>query len=123
MTDYTINLLKNNVIYQFVLAYLDQNSSSIKEKYGDDLQKFNDEFEVSDKMEKSFLSFAGTKDIKFNSKDYETDRDYILARLKAQIARNFWKNEGWYSVLLKQDNQVTKALTLFNEAKDLAKLK
>ena len=39
MTDYTINLLKNNVIYQFVLAYLDQNSSSIKEKYGDDLAK------------------------------------------------------------------------------------
>jgi len=123
MTDYTINLLKNNVIYQFVLSYLDQNSFSIKEKYSDDLQKFNDDFEVNDKMEKSFLSFAGSKDIKFNSKDYETDKDYILARIKAQIARNFWKNEGWYSVLLKQDNQVRKALTLFNEAKDLAKLK
>ena len=123
MTDYTINLLKNNVIYQFVLSYLDQNSTSIKEKYGDDLQKFNDEFEVNNELEKSFLSFAGSKDIEFNSKQYETDRDYILARLKAQIARNFWKNEGWYSVLLKQDNQVTKALTLFNEAKDLAKLK
>ncbi len=123
MTDYTINLLKNNVIYQFVLSYLDHNSSSINEKYGDDLQKFNDEFEVNAELEKSFLSFAGSKDIEFNSKQYETDRDYILARLKAQIARNFWKNEGWYSVLLKQDNQVTKALTLFNEAKDLAKLK
>jgi len=46
-----------------------------------------------------------------------------LARLKAQIARNFWKNEGWFSVLLTTDNQVSKALTLFNEAKDLAKLK
>ena len=123
MTKYTTNLLKNNVFYQFVLSYLDQNSSTIKEKYGDDLQKFNDEFEVNDKMEKEFLSFAKSKNVEFNSKEYETDRDYILARLKAQIARNFWKNEGWYSVLLKQDNQVTKALTLFNEAKDLAKLK
>ena len=46
-----------------------------------------------------------------------------ISRLKAQIARNFWKNEGWYSVLLTQDAQLNKALTLFNEAKDLAKLK
>ncbi|MBE0550770.1 MAG: hypothetical protein IH619_00120, partial [Ignavibacterium sp.] len=47
----------------------------------------------------------------------------IVARLKAQIARNFWKNEGWYSILLTSDDQLNKALTLFNEAKDLAKLK
>ncbi len=39
------------------------------------------------------------------------------------MARNFWKNKGWYSVLLKEDNQLEKAETLFGEAKDLAKLK
>ena len=51
------------------------------------------------------------------------DKDYIASRIKAQIARNYWKNEGWYSVLLSTDDQLNKALTLFNEAKDLAKLK
>ncbi|MDP2366455.1 MAG: hypothetical protein Q8M94_22100 [Ignavibacteria bacterium] len=42
--------------------------------------------------------------------------------MKAQIARNFWKNEGWYSVLLSSDDQLLKAITLFKEAKDLANL-
>ena len=51
------------------------------------------------------------------------DRDYIVSRLKAQIARNYWKNEGWYSVLLNTDDQMNKAITLFKEAKDLANLK
>ncbi|MCK7523035.1 MAG: hypothetical protein MZV64_37850 [Ignavibacteriales bacterium] len=41
--------------------------------------------------------------------------------MKAQVARNYWKNEGWYSVLISVDNQVEKALTLFQEARDLAK--
>ena len=78
---------------------------------------------IDDELEKNFISFAETKKVDFNSEEYQKDKVYILARLKAQIARNFWKNEGWYSVLLKTDNQVTKAETLFNEAKDLAKLK
>jgi len=51
------------------------------------------------------------------------DKDYISARLKAQIARNYWRNEGWYSVMFETDEQLLKAVTLFGEAKNLAKLK
>ena len=58
-----------------------------------------------------------------NEEGFKKDNAYITARLKAQIARNFWKNEGWYQVLVKTDNQIAKAETLFQEAKDLAKLK
>lgn len=123
ITEYTTNLLRNNIFYQFALSYLDQNSSSIINQYGEDLQKFNNEFEIDSKIEKEFISFAEIKEVKFNSEEYQQDKEYILARFKAQIARNFWKNEGWYSVLLKADEQVSKALTLFNEARDLAKLK
>jgi carboxyl-terminal processing protease len=123
ITAYTTNLLRNNVFYQFTLSYLDRNASEIKSNYGEDLQKFVNNFVIDNELEKNFISFAETKKVDFNSEEYQKDKVYILARLKAQIARNFWKNEGWYSVLLKTDNQVTKAETLFNEAKDLAKLK
>ncbi len=51
------------------------------------------------------------------------DSEYILTRLKAQIARHYWKNEGWYTVLLGVDDQLQKAVTLFDEARDLADLK
>ncbi|RPI72662.1 MAG: S41 family peptidase [Ignavibacteriales bacterium] len=123
ITEYTTDLLRNNIFYQFTLSYLDNSTSDIKNKYGDNIQKFRDDFYVDNKMLEEFKSFAESKDVEFVSEDFEEDKEYILARLKAQIARNFWKNEGWFSVLLTTDNQVSRALTLFNEAKDLAKLK
>ncbi len=123
LTSYTQNLLRKNSFYTFILSYLDKNGESIKKKFKDDLVLFEKEFEISDTMLKSFNDYAKSKDVNFNQEEYEKDKDYITARLKAQIARNYWKNEGWYSVLLKTDEQFLKSKTLFGEANNLAKLK
>lgn len=123
LTEYTQNLLKENLFYSFVLNYLDSNTKNIKSRFGDNLNKFRKEFVISDELLNSFIKYAGTKKIEFIKSDFEKDKDYILARLKAQIARNFWKNDGWYSVLLEGDSQFNRALKLFSEAKDLANLK
>jgi carboxyl-terminal processing protease len=123
VTSYTQNLLRNNLFYTFVLSYLDKNSAFIKNKYKEDLISFRNNFIITEDILKSFVDFSKNKDVAFIEEDYLKDKDYISSRLKAQIARNFWKNEGWYSVLLTQDNQLNKALTLFKEAKELAKLK
>jgi carboxyl-terminal processing protease len=123
ITDYTSDLLKNNIFYQFVLKYLDNHSKEIKTKYQNDFKLFLNDFNISSGTLKEFTDFASSKNVKLHDEDLKKDNVYIVARLKAQIARNFWKNEGWYQVLLKTDNQIAKAETLFNEAKDLAKLK
>ena len=123
LTEYTQNLLKENLFYSFVLGYLDTHSNEIKNKYGNDLNRFRKEFFIDTDLIDSFVNFAKTKKVDFNQSDFEKDKDYIAARLKAQIARNFWKNDGWYSVLLEGDSQFRKALELFKEAKDLANLK
>ena len=115
--------MKNNVFYQFALKYLDKRAKIIQDKYHDSLNLFIKDFEFSKKDLEDFVKFADSKEVKQNEEEFKKDRDYIIQRLKAQIARNFWKNEGWYSVLLKTDHQMLKAVTLFGEAKDLAKLK
>lgn len=123
LTEYTQNLLKENLFYSFVLNYLDTNTKDIKNNYGENLNKFRKEFSISEDMLNSFINYAKSKKVEFVKSDFDKDKDYISARLKAQIARNFWKNDGWYSVLLEGDSQFNKALKLFNEAKDLANLK
>jgi carboxyl-terminal processing protease len=123
ITEYTTNLLKNNVFYQFALKYIDRNNAAIVNKYGDDLSKFKRDFNFTTDEVDNFIQYAGLQNVEFSQEDFNKDRDYILARLKAQIARNYWKNVGWYSVLLSIDNQLQKASTLFEEAKDLANLK
>ena len=123
LTEYTVKLLRNNVFYQFVLSYIDSNGREIISKYGKNLSKFKNEFFLSENEVRRFTEFASQKDVKFAESDFQKIKTTFVARLKAQIARNYWKNEGWFSVLIPIDNQVEKALTLFEEAKDLANLK
>jgi carboxyl-terminal processing protease len=123
ITNYTTDLLKNNYFYQYILSYIDSNDKLIKPEFGNDLNKFKGQFNFSNEDLKQFIKYASDKGVKFVEKDFEKDKTYIAARLKAQLARNYWKNEGWYSVLLKIDKQVEKATKLFDEAKDLANLK
>ncbi len=123
INDYTRNLLRQNIFYQFTLLFLESKENKIKQEYGNDLNKFKSEFGLTEPDIKNFTKFAESKEVKFNKKDFEEDKDYILTRLKAQIARNFWKNEGWFTMMASVDNQLQKALTLFDEAKQLAELK
>lgn len=123
ITSYTTELLKNNIFYLYILQYLDENASKIKGKYGNDFPGFLKGYTISPDLIKSFTDFASEKKVKLNEEELKKDYRYISARIKAQIARNFWKNEGWYPVILQTDNQYAKALTLFDEAKQLAKLK
>lgn len=122
ITDFTRDLLRNNLFYQFVLSYLDNNSVNISKKYGENLLLFKSEFDISEEILQEFISMAKSKGVEFKQDSYKIDKPYIKTRLKAQIARNFWKNEGWYSILLESDNQMLRAITLFDEAKTLANI-
>jgi carboxyl-terminal processing protease len=123
ITKYTSNLLRKNIFYQYILNYIESNAKILSEAYGNDLSKYLRSFQFSDAELSKFISFAESKEVKFNEEEYKTDKKYIATRLKAQLARNFWKNEGWYSVMLTADNQIDKAMTLFDEAKHIADLK
>lgn len=120
ITDYTAGLLRKNVFYLYALQYIEAHGKSIQATYPS-LDKFRDGFKLSEKEMKDFIAFGETKDVKLVEKDYEKEKEYIVARLKAQIARNYWKNEGWYAVLLPADKQLEKALTLFPKAEQMAK--
>jgi carboxyl-terminal processing protease len=122
LTDYTTELLRNNIFYQYVLQYLESNKK-LSDMYENDLMKFRDSFFFSENDIEKFKTFAASKKVEFKTEDFEKEKEYILTRLKAQLARNFWKNEGWYTILLSTDSQINKALTLFEEAKSLANLK
>ncbi len=122
ITDYTANLLRKNIFYLYSLKYIDIHGKSLIAKYPD-IYTFKNNFELREQDLKDFFAFGDSKEAKFVQKDYEKEKSYIIARLKAQIARNYWKNEGWYSILLSSDKQLEKALSLFPKAEEMVKKK
>lgn len=122
ITKYSVQLNRRNIFYEFITGYLTRNGDQIKNKYKTDFQSFNKNFTIDEGLMNEFISFTKEKKIEYVEADFQKDKDYIQARLKAYIARNYWNNEGWYSVLLGIDSQVKKAINLFPEAEKIARL-
>ncbi len=115
-TEYSNELRKNNIYYQFVRNYLDKNGVAVRNKYANNLNKFIDEFGFNENEMKDMIKFAETNKVKFVQADYVKDKELIKTRLKAFVARDLFNDIGWYSVLLRIDNQFIKSSKLFDEA-------
>ncbi len=116
LTNYSIELTRNNIYYQFVRKYLDQNKEVIRDKFPS-LELFNREFSIASKKDE-FIKFASKNNVDFNKSEFTKDSKYIFQRIKAYIARDIWGNDGWYKVMLSVDKQFQRAVILFdNELK------
>jgi carboxyl-terminal processing protease len=115
LTYYSILLRSKDLYFRYVRKYLDNNSEKIISEYGNDLQKFIEKFYFPKNEINSFISFAEENKVKFNKDEFEKDKNYIMLRLKAHVARTFWKSDGWYRILLGTDNQFKKAKELLEQ--------
>lgn len=122
LTPYSASLRRANLFYQYILSYMDRNGDEIRKKYGNNIDGFVNQFKIPDSEVSRFTSYAIEHKVVFIKKDFDKDKDFIRAQLKAYIARNIWKNDGWYRILLGIDTQFLKAIKEFSEAKKLAKL-
>lgn len=122
ITEQSKNMLRRDIFYPFISTYLDKNGKRIRDTYKDNFKKFASDFQVPDEMTTSFRDFIGKKDIKVDDEQYKKDALYIRTRLKAYIARAYWGNEGWFTVMADVDPQLQKAITLFPEAQKIAGL-
>ena len=111
LTNYSIDLTRKNIYYQFIRKYLDNNKAKIIAKYPT-LELFNSKFNIKNEKD-NFIKFAQNNNVVFNKSEFEKDQNYIFQRIKAYIAREIWGNEGWYSIMLKIDDQFQAAIKLF----------
>ncbi|MBU1098541.1 MAG: S41 family peptidase [Bacteroidetes bacterium] len=121
LTNLSAELRSKNIYYQFIRIFLDQKGSDFYSKYENKLELFTKIFNFNKLEEASFIKYIKENGITFKTDEYAKDREYILARLKAYVARDHWKNSGWYYILLQQDPVFQKAKGLFTEAEELNK--
>lgn len=121
-TELMQNLQRRDMFYQFVTSYLDARGQALRSTYGEDVQQFVKTFTTTDEMVQDFRTFVKTKGVAVEEKDLQKDLVFIKARLKAEIARALWGNNGSYRVMLEVDPQFQKAMTLLPEAVKFAKV-
>jgi carboxyl-terminal processing protease len=121
LNEYTVQLRSRLVFLAFADNYLDQHGGTLRETYGKDAARFAAEFEVSPSMLEDLQAIARSRGVEFKKDLYEEDLRFIKAFTKATIARSLWGNEGSARVMLQEDTQFQKAVTLFGEAEKMAR--
>ncbi len=119
--EYSVALRSRQVYLGYANKYMDSHGADVKKAYSADSRKFAKEFEVTVDMLESVVGIAKTKGVEFKQESYEKDLRYIKAFTKATIARSIWGNVGSARVMLQEDNQFKKAISLFPEAEKISK--
>jgi carboxyl-terminal processing protease len=114
ITSYYTQIVNSGLLYQFVLIYSDKNHAR--------LSSFKTYQELYDYLKYQpliyeFTNFAQTKGVNKRITLINISRNLIESQLYAYIIRNFFDNDGFYPVLLKDDTTLNKAVEVIKEDK------
>lgn len=96
------------IINQFGFDYADQHRSTLNNF--DSYQRFNSQFRVNSTLLDSFVEYAEEKGVKRDLRGIKQSTAVLQTRLKAYIARNIWGNDGFYAVMVDDDNVLKVAM-------------
>ncbi len=114
---YLNRLFSTNSMQEFTIKYAEENQENL-EKMG--LKEFRKSFVVTDDIIQSLISSAESNDLPFDEGDFNKSKGLIRLLTKAYIARGIWDNDGFYPIFNEQDEVFLKAISLMNEANQLA---
>lgn len=109
----------NGWITQFAYDYVDNNRQALKQYTTFDAYKKS--FVIHEDLYQKFVAYAVKNGVKKDEKGTRTSEKVIRLQLKALIARQIWKNDGFYPVIHEQDKGIAKALELMETNKVAAR--
>ena len=109
-SDFYYDVMADGLVVQFAYDYLDRNRIRFNKYVNFD--EFNKSFTVTDEMYKNFAVYAGKNGIKKNEQEIRKSSPQLRNLIKAYIARQLYKNEGFYPVVHQMDRTLKKAIEL-----------
>jgi carboxyl-terminal processing protease len=107
-------LVRKNVIYPYVVSYMDKNLESLRKKYTK-FETFEKGFEVGDDMMKEIVALGDKEGIEKTEEDYNAVVDDIKLHVKALLARDLWESAEYYKIVNKQNEFVNKAIEVLKK--------
>lgn len=114
---YLTELYYESIFNHYAIRYLDTRRASFTNK-----DQFLKSFVVTESMFNEFVAYAGKLGVAQVPKDILVSKQVIKNRIKAEIARHLWSDNGYYAVYLEDDLDVQRALKEFASGKVLSAL-
>ena len=105
------------VLPQYIYRYAEDNVDELREMT---LEKLRNEFVVDENMLNDFLRFGEENGAKVDMENFDKIKSNVKVLLKARLARNLFKEDGFYTIWNDSDEVVKAALRVLKKENPLA---
>ncbi|MDX5436480.1 MAG: peptidase S41 [Pontibacter sp.] len=117
LSEYLSQLYNKNIIREYTLEYYQKHRKELEKMSFD---KFNKNFQVTDKMLQEVVQMARESGVEYNDAQFKRSKSLLRNNLKAFIARSVYGNDGFFPVLHQSDEEFQQAIKHFSRAQRLA---
>jgi len=121
LTDYYLDIRRQNIINPLVGEYVDRQRDELQKNYPD-FTSFRQHFVVDDSIMTLFFDAAEKAGIKKNEKEFNASEKLIKIQIKGLIAQKLWDLTSFYIIANEQDPEVIRAMELIGDDKLFQKL-
>jgi carboxyl-terminal processing protease len=115
-------LRAKNMFWAIADGLMKKRGKEIRSVYEGNMTKYLREFKIDDAVIDDMKQLAKEKDIEWKDDEFTQDEEYLRTVVKAYVGRMLFNNNGFTATMMTIDKQAQKAITLFAEAKRIAKL-
>lgn len=113
-TYFLTNVVSNGLIGKFAYEYLDQNRKSITSIPS--LKVYADAYQINETAYNQFVSFVVKNGLTPpTNQENERSSKFIKLQIKALVARQIWRDQGYYAVIQKEDRALQLAIKKIGE--------
>lgn len=109
-------LVQRGILNRFCLQYLDVHRSELASSYPD-IQKFIASFEVDEDIISQMLSLAQKEKVQIADSLLNADQTMLKLQTKAYLARDLFKTEDYYRVMMGENDPLQEALRILSDRK------
>jgi len=113
---YFNTLVRKNVLFPFVVGFIDKNRDQLKAQYKT-FTDFKNNFLVTDTMMEVLIKAGEKEGIKRDDESLKISGAIIARQIRALIARDLYETGCYYQIMIEDDKEVKKALEILSDQK------
>ncbi|NQV02394.1 MAG: S41 family peptidase [Bacteroidia bacterium] len=114
LTDYYLDVRRNNIVNPLVSEYVDKQRQKLMKKYPD-FSSFRTNFEIGEPLMELFFKAVEEAEMEMNEVEFTTSEPLIKAQIKGLIAQKLYDITSFYIIVNEMDPEVMQAVEIIKD--------